>query len=580
MPHHALGKVLVIFTRSVVVLRRCFKPPHPPGAPLEPDEFSVGAYRVHPATNELRLGDDTIQLEPKVMALLVHLVQNAGSMVSREQLFDAVWPGVVVSDDTLTQAVTKLRKAFGDSARQPRYIQTVPKRGYRLCAAVDLAPTKPPAPPATAKSRMLPILLGALALLAILVIVFIVVDAGDTELPDETLSGKDPADGLPALTVQPFRLLGDDKSQSHLAQGLTYDLITDLSKLSGLLVIGSRSVMGIKTEQPEARAARYLVQGEVQRIEDQIRVHVHLFDAQSGQQIWSERYHQPVRNIFQVQEEISQKIVSSLSIKVNEEERRRLAHRYTPNIQAYELFLRAQSLLLVRLSAQNNQARQLFRQAIDLDPSFARAYGGLALSFAADFRNQWTANGSAALEQAQTMARTALEIDPEIPEVYWVLAYVSTQQRQHEKAIALLRKAISLDRSFADAYALLGGISTYVGRPEETISPIRTAIRLNPDAGYLYYLLLGRAYFFLGDWEQALINLHEALERNSTNLEARVYLAAVRESTGDHDGAAWEREEILALDADFLADEWLKTYPMNDKVQATKLLSALHNLDL
>ena len=196
--------------------------------------FPSVRYRVHPASNELRRGDDTIQLEPKVMALLVHLVQNAGSMVSREQLFDAVWPGVVVSDDTLTQAVTKLRKAFGDNARQPRYIQTVPKRGYRLCAAVNLAPTTTPAPSATAGRRLLPLLLGALALLAILVVIFFVVDVGDTNLPDETHSGKDPADALPALTVQPFRLLGDDMSQAHLAQGLTYDLITDLSKLSGL----------------------------------------------------------------------------------------------------------------------------------------------------------------------------------------------------------------------------------------------------------------------------------------------------------------------------------------------------------
>jgi len=514
------------------------------------------------------------------MALLVHLVQNAGSMVSREQLFDAVWPGVVVSDDTLTQAVIKLRKAFGDNARQPRYIQTVPKRGYRLCAAVNLAPTKTPAPPASPGRKVLSLVAGALALLAIPVVIFIVVDVGDTRLPEETYTGNDSANALPTLTVQPFRLLGDDGSQAHLAQGLTYDLITDLSKLSGLLVIGSRSIMGTKTEQSEARAARYLVRGEVQRIEDQIRVHIHLFDAQNRQQIWSERYHQPVRNLFQVQEAISQEIVSSLSIKVNEEERRRLAHRYTSNIQAYELFLRAQSLLLVRLSAENDQARQLFRQAIDLDPSFARAYGGLALSFAADYRNQWTSNGSAALKQAQTMARTALEIDPEIPEVYWVLAYVSTQQRQHEKAIGLLRKAISLDRSFADAYALMGGISTYVGRPEETLGPMRTAIRLNPAAGYLYYLLLGRAYFFLNDVEQARINLNEASERNPTNIEARIYLAAVLESAGDHDGAVWEMEEILALDADFLADEWLKTYPMTDQVQAEKLLSALHNLDL
>ncbi|MCG6965971.1 MAG: winged helix-turn-helix domain-containing protein [Chromatiaceae bacterium] len=544
------------------------------------DQFIVGEYRVDPEINALRSGDAEIQLEPKVMALLLYLAGNAGSTLSREQLFNAVWPGVVVSDDTLTQAVIKLRKALGDDARNPRYIQTVPKRGYRFCAPVTAAADQAPVPPERGRRSSFPIVLGALVLLGALGAGLLLTDWGDQQLPEQPQPGNLAPDGPPSLTVRSFRLLGADESQMYLAQGLTYDLITDLSKLSGLTVIGPRTIMGLGTDQTDAPAARYLVQGEVQRIRDQIRVHVHLFDAHSGQQIWSERYHRPVGNIFQLQEAISQKIVSSLSIKLNEQERRRLASRYTPNVQAYELFLRAQSLLLVRQSAENTQARQLFRQAIDLDPSFARAYGGLALSFAADFRNQWTSDGPAALERARTMARTALEIDPEIPEVYWVLAYVSTQQRQHEDAIALLRKAISLDPSFADAYALMGGINTYVGRPEETLGAIRTAIKLNPDAGYLYYLLLGRAYFFLGDWEQARINLHEALARNPSNLEARVYRAAVLESSGDHDGAAWEAEEILALDANFVARDWLKTYPMTDPHQAAQLLSVLKNLGL
>jgi Tfp pilus assembly protein PilF len=157
---------------------------------------------------------------------------------------------------------------------------------------------------------------------------------------------------------------------------------------------------------------------------------------------------------------------------------------------------------------------------------------------------------------------------------------VQAQQRQHEKALDLLRTAVSLDPSFADGYALMGGIYTYVGRPDETLGPMRTAIRLNPDAGYLYYLLLGRAYYFLDDWEQAEINLLEALARNPTNLEAHIYLAAVRASAGDQDGAAWEREEILALDADFQVDAWLQTYPLTDRAQSARLAATLKNLDL
>ena len=178
------------------------------------------------------------------------------------------------------------------------------------------------------------------------------------------------------------------------------------------------------------------------------------------------------------------------------------------------------------------------------------------------------------------MARTALQIDSEIPEIYWVLAYVSTQQRDHEKALGLLRKAVSMDQSFADAYALMGGISTYIGNSEDTPGLMRTAIRLNPDAGYLYFLLLGRAYYYLHDWEQALINLNEAVQRNPANLEAHVYLAAVLASSGDHEDALWQAEEIRALQEGFNADEWFETYPMTDQAQAQMLRSALLDIGL
>lgn len=544
------------------------------------EDFSVGRFRVYPSEH-LLLGDgEPVQLEPKVMALLVYLAQNAGRTLSRAQLFEAVWPGVIVSDDTLTQAVTKLRKVFRDDARNPRYIQTVPKRGYRLCAAVEFAAEAAPAAAVRSKSRAQSLVLGALVLLVTVIVLATVVDRWESGLPEPAPTSQATNHALPTLTVGPFMLLGSDESQAYLADGLRYELITDLSKLSGLVVIGSRSVMGQNADLPPLSAAQYLVRGDVQRMDDELRIHVHLLDTQSGRQLWSARYLEPIDNLFQIQESVSRQIVSTLAIKVGEEEKWRLARHYTTSVPAYELFLRAKSLLLVRQPGENEAARGLFRQAIEIDPSFARAYGGLALSFAADFRNQWAPDGDAALERANTMARTALEIDPTIPEVHWVLAYVSAQKREHETAIGLLRKAVSLDRSFADGYALMGGIKTYMGRPAETLPLIREAIRLNPDAGYLYFLLLGRAYFFLGDWEQALINLNEALGRNPTNLETRIYLAVTHRASGHHDEAAWQREEILSRQAGFSSEAWLRTYPMADRQQLTQLSSLFEQLRL
>jgi len=540
-----------------------------------PADFGIGDWRVIPTDNALYREGTRLQLEPKVMELLVYLAANAGHTVSREQLFLALWHDVVVSDDTLTQAVIKLRKALGDSARNPSYVQTVPKRGYRLLVPPDLSPAAISVAPRSRPSWLRYSFVAVLALFGLLLGLLLLQDraAEPDKGPARPYSGA--GDGLPTLTVQPFLSLGGEDAGAYLAQGLTLDLITDLSSLSGLWVIGSRSIMGQKQDGIEAPAAGYRVAGEVQRAQGQIRVHVHLFDGRDGRQLWSERFRRPFGDLFELQEEISRQIAETLSLKVSEVEQRRLAHRYTRNVSAYELFLQAQSLLLVRSMVDNHKARQLYRRAIELDPSFGRAYGGLALSHAADYRNQWAEDGGEALRRARSMARTALQIDPQIPEVYWVLAYVNAQQRRHEQALGLLRKAVALDQSFADAYALMGGINTYLGRPSETPGLIRTAIRLNPQAGYLYYLLLGRAYFYLGDWEQALINLHETLERSPANREARVYLAATLQAFGDHEAAAWELEEVLALQGDFDPRAWLQTYPMTDEGQSRFLLDTL-----
>jgi tetratricopeptide (TPR) repeat protein len=257
---------------------------------------------------------------------------------------------------------------------------------------------------------------------------------------------------------------------------------------------------------------------------------------------------------------------------------RRVAHRHTRNLEAYELFQRGQSALLVRQRAENETAREMFRRAIALDATFARAYAGLALTHAADYRNQWSAEGAAALDRALELARTAHQMDPDIAETYWVLAFVHLERRQHSVALEHLETAVRLYPSFADGYALMGGIKTYVGKPGETVPLLRTALRLAPQGSYLYFLLLGRAYLFLGDREQARVNLEQALSRNPVSLEARVYMAALHTMAGNETAAAWEAEEIRALQPRFTIRGWLETEPMADdaqKARLTQLMGAL-----
>lgn len=546
----------------------------------------IGQWLVEPALDALRRGAETVRLEPKAMELLLVLASRPGQVVSREELLSTVWPGVVVGDEALSQVVTKLRKALGDDARVPTYIETISKRGYRLIAPLEPLEGGPAVPtPTRARGRSrLPrlaatagVFLGLLAAGAYLW----QATRQHAALPvlgeSRTAADADRVSALPTVTVIPFDSLADGGAQIYLARGITADLTTDLSRLAGLRVIGASRAAGQTPDAPRPTqpAARYVVSGSVQRAGDQLKINVRLTDSVTGQQLWSERYERAAGELFAVQDEIVARLVAALPVRMSEAERNRMARRYTRNLEAYDYFLRGQAALLTRARDDNERAREMYRKALALDPAFARAYAGLALTHAADYRNHWTERGPNALARALELAETAYRIDPEILEVQWVLAYVHVQNGRHDQAIDHLNRAIALDPSFADAYALLGSIHTFIGQPAKSIPLVRTALQLNPEAGHLYFLVLGRAYLFRGDAEQAWINLREALARNATNLETHVYLAATLALTGDKDAAKWEAEEIRALEANFSIDKWLKNYPMTDEGQKQRLRSLL-----
>lgn len=549
-------------------------------------KLRVGDWTVEPALNQLSIAGKTVRLEPKVMAVLVYFADRPGLVVRREDMLAAAWPGVLVGDDSLTQAVIKLRKALGDVPEKPTYIQTISKGGYRLIAPVVRPATLPPIhnrPQGehvhVGRRPRLP-WIAATGLAALLISAAGVwwIKSGPEESvrsEQEALTITDAARAeLPTVAIRSFAALGNDPQAQLLAQGIAADLVTDLAKVSGLSVIGATLTGG----EAGAAPARYLVSGSVQRVDQRLRLHVHLTDARSGNQLWAERFDRPLNNLFAIQEELAPKILQTLPAKVSEAEMRRVAQRHTRNLEAYENYQRGRAALLVRQRAENETAREMFQRAIGLDAAFARAYAGLALTYAAEYRNQWTRNRAATVERAFELARTANEMNPDIPETHWVLAFVHLERRQHDEALQHLETAVRLYPSFADGYALMGGVYTYIGRPADTVRWLRAAMRLNPQAGHLYFLLLGRAYLFLGDLEQARVNLEHALSRNAANLEAHVYMAALQVAAGDRAAADWEAEEIRALQPDFSSRAWLETYPMTDGAQKAKLVQALGEL--
>ena len=518
----------------------------------------IGEWVADPATNELRRGERSVRLEPKAMDVLMLLAGCPGEVVTREQLFAAVWPGTVVVDEALTQSVAKLRRALGDDPRSPAYIETVSKRGYRLTAPV--APGEAAAPKAVSPRRRRWPAIAAVAVLALLA-------AGTYWLVEER--APPPSSARPVVerssdvtvTVLPFEALGAEPGQAYFARGIGDSLMTELGRLSSLRVASA--------------GGRYTVSGSVQRDAAMLRINVRLVDASSGEQLWSERFERPYADLFPVQDEIIRKLVESLPARMTEAERQRLARRHTRSLEAYDHFLRAQALFMARRTEDNERARELYRRAIEADPRFARAYAGLAMTHAIEHRLRGAGEAGPALERARELAESARLIDPEIAEVHWALGFVHAQARRHAEAIAELQRVVELNPSFADAYALLGGIHTYVGEPAKSIPLLRTAMRLDPESGYLYFLLLGRAYFFQGDLEQALFNLREAEARNPADLETRLYLAAALAGSGDRRGAEWQAEEIRTLQPGFSLEAWLAGYPLTSAPLRDKLGQSL-----
>jgi DNA-binding winged helix-turn-helix (wHTH) protein/TolB-like protein/Flp pilus assembly protein TadD len=548
--------------------------------------IQIGEWAVDPQSNQLFRGSEIVRVEPKVMGVLMLLAGNAGRVVTRDEIFAALWPRTVVGDEALTQSVIKLRRALRDNPRAPAYIETISKRGYRLIAPVTsgeaadaphAANHLAPAAGSRSPARTIP---RAAAWMASLIVALLAVGAYVvTWLSDGIESADASASSIAAgawitVSIEPFESFDSAGDHAHLARGISDDLATDLSRVPGLRVIRS----GIATSR--SATAQYSVSGSAQRDGGTMRINVFLLDAASREQLWAGRFERPYGDLFSLQDEITRKVLDVLPAKVSEAERSRIAKRYTHSLLAYDAFQRGQALFLARTSMDNEEARAFYREAIALDPKFARAYASLAMTYAMDYRLGGPGESSRALDRAFELAETARLIDPDVPQVYWALGFVHAQSRRHEQSIQALMHAIELDPSFADGYALLGGIRTYIGQPRETIPLLRAAMRLNPNGGYLYFLLLGRAYLFENDLDQALINLRAAAQRNPADIETRVFLAATLAAAGDLADARWEADEIQSLQPTFSAREWLETYPMTSKRQQERLLDLLHKVQL
>jgi len=508
--------------------------------------FSIDGWLVHADTHRISRNGEVRKLEPRSMELLLYLADRPDQTVTRQEIEDNVWQGRVVGYDALSSSIAKIRRAFGDTSKNPRIIETISKGGYRIIATVTLVDqeaqlvddrlsSETPAG-SQLKSSLKPGFIRPPILVFTLIIVLFVLAAGIWLIYGNQQPGESELVpmGRPTLAILPFKNMSNDPGQDFFSDGLTDDLITDLSKISELKVTPRHSSYQFKDVQlpiydlAERLNVRYIVQGSVRRSAETIRVSIQLIDARDNIQIWADRFDGQIDNVFRLQDKIADKIITSLKLKLNKADRASLSARKTTNLEAYDYYLRAeQRRLHGREARRGAETLDYYRKAIELDPRFVDAYAGLAREALYNWRLDASQIMPAATSRklAYDSASKILELDTENPEAYAILGLLQATSGAHDVAIESVEQALDFDPKNPQLHADLATVLSYAGDQEMALVAINTAIDLHSSSPPEFYRQRAGINFFLGQYQRALEDFKMA-ERVSGGIEFYIWIYA------------------------------------------------------
>jgi adenylate cyclase len=385
----------------------------------------------------------------------------------------------------------------------------------------------------------------------------------------------------PSIAVLPFQNMSGDPEQEFFSDGMTEDLITDLSKVSALFVIARNSSFSYKGRSVKVQeigrdlGVRFVLEGSVRKAGNRVRITAQLIDAGSGGHLWAERFDRDLTDIFSTQDEVVEKIVGVLAVKLTQGEEQRLRRRGTGNVDAYECYLRARGLLGRGTRESIAQAKAMHRRAIEIDSNFAAPHAGLALAVISDYASGWAPDPAQALDEAETWARRAVELNDQEPVSHMALAAVLLWRRDHEGAQAEARRMMALDPNFAQGYAATGLGLTYAGRAAEALEPLAMAMRLDPHYPAMVLHFLAQANFSLGKYEIAAEQLLERIARNPGTDASRMFLASCYGHLGRAEDARAAWVELLKVNPDFSVAQRARVLPYRDPGDFQRIVDGL-----
>ena len=489
--------------------------------------YQFGVFEIDPQAGELRRGGLKVKLQEQPFQVLMILLERAGEVVSREELQEKLWAGDSFGDfdHSLNIAINKIREALGDSAENPRFVETLPKRGYRFLAPVATIDSSIPVtvPPPTEKSRTgrsgwryAAAWLGGVAVVAALLVGL---NAGGLR---DWLKWNLVPPRIESIAVLPLENLSSDPEQEYFADGMTDALITALGSVQALRVISRTSVLGFKgTKKSMPEIARELnvdaiVEGAILRSGDQVRITAQLIHAPTDRHLWAESYERNVRDVLALQGEVAQAIAREIRIQLTPQERARLGNARPINTQAYEAYVKG-------VVGPSGQAIESLEQAILLDPGYAPAYAGLGSRYYT-LGLFGTLSPAEAYTHMKEAALQALEKDGALPQAYDLLGLVRLHYEWNwPDAEKDFRRALELNPNLADARHDYAHYLLAMGREQDSVVESRRAVELDPQSATLT-ACLGWHHLYASQYDQAVEQAQKAIRMNPNGFWAQLVL--------------------------------------------------------
>jgi adenylate cyclase len=373
-----------------------------------------------------------------------------------------------------------------------------------------------------------------------------------------------------SIAVLPFTNMSGDPEQEYFSDGISEDIITDLSKIAGLTVIARNSSFTYKGRSVDVReigrelGVRSVLEGSIRRAGQRVRITAQLIDATSGSHLWAERYDRDLTDIFAVQDEVTTQIVGALKVTLSPAEKARLVEKEPSNIAAYDCVLRGREIMLGKDKNRETfvEAVTYFKKALELDANYSQAYASLGFAHMFDYQNRWSDDPDKSLKLAREYSQKAIDNDPNEPMAHGAAALTAIFERDFDRAQAEVDRTLALNPSSALAHNLLGTIRSYSGRPLEAIPAIEQAMRLDPAFRPQFLHFLGIAYLLAGKYETAAAMLRQRILLVPNTDFSRAVLAATLGHLGEIEEARRVWAELMKINPKFSFSAYIGRQPM------------------